>query len=205
MTTKIQKQTYARREFLEAVAKRSAVLAGLVAAAHLPYTKPEVQSFFGVRSAYAQATPTYTININGQLGPSPPGTEANIGQDAYTFDCPAGVILTISVTVVELWAEIGLFAPGDSTSDVNLLTGVAGLGLDSGGTNNPINTTYGPTTASGLYTFAIEDQRENPIDMIPPPETSGTYSISISGPQPLGSPTQIISGGSETLLHDGPT
>ena len=62
MTTKIQKQTYARREFLESVAKRSAVLAGLIAASHLPYKKPEVQSFFGVRSAYAQATPTYSTN-----------------------------------------------------------------------------------------------------------------------------------------------
>jgi len=204
MTTKLQKQTYARREFLEAVAKRSAVLAGLVAAAHLPYKKPAVQSFFGVRSAYAQATPTYTINMADQMGPSPLGTEANIGQDAYTFDCPAGVILTISVTVNQLWAEIGLFAPGDTTSDVNLLTGVAGLGLDSGGTGNPINTTYGPTVA-GTYTFAIEDQRENPVDLIPPPETSGTYNVNISSPQPLGSPIRIIHGGSETLLHDGPS
>jgi len=202
MTTKIQKQTYARREFLESVAKRSAVLAGLIAASHLPYKKPEIQSFFGVRSAYAQATPTYNINMSAQMGSSPLGVIQSIRQDAYTFDCPAGVILTIDVTTVELWAEIGLFAPGDTTSDVNLLTGAAGDGYEAAGVGQPINTTYGPTASAGLYTIAIEDQRNNPIDP-PPNETSGTYSITIYSPQPLGSPTQIIDQGPETLLHDG--
>lgn len=196
-----QKPTYARREFLQAVAKRSAVLAGIAAAAHLPYKKPALQSFFGVRSAYAQATPTYSINMSAQMGSSPLGVVQSIRQDAYTFDCPVGVILTIEVTAVWLWAEIGLFAPGDDTSDVNLLTGAAGVGFESAGVDEPINTTYGPTTEAGLYTIAIEDQRNNPIDP-PPNETSGTYSITIYSPQPLGAPTQIIDQGPETLLPE---
>ena len=278
MPTNPKKQTYARREFLQTVAKRSAVLAGLVAAAHLPYKKPSVQSFFGVKNAYAQATngvtytisgqvtddggggldgvamsglpgspvtagggfytdtvpagftgtvtPTlaqytfvppsaswtnltsnqtqdfvadpFTINISGQLGPSPPGTSANIGQDAYTFVVPVGVTLTIAVTAVELHAEIGLFAPGDVTTGTNLLTGTSN-GLMSAGVNQPINTTYGLTVA-GTYTIAIEDERANPGDG-PPDETSGTYTFAITTTQPLGAPSQIITNGVETLLN----
>ena len=274
MTTKPEKPTYARREFLQAVAKRSAVLAGIVATAHLPYKKAKVSSFFGVKNAYAQATTTtyqisgevtyrsflldgvtmaglpgnpvaaggtydvtvpqgwagtvtptltgytfsppqtvygpvaadqtqdyaadvFTITINGRLGPLPDGTSANIGQDAYTFNVPAGVELAIDVTVNQLWAEIGLFAPGTTTADTNLLTGTTD-GLPSTGTGWPINTTY-TVGAGGTYTIAIEDERDNPGGT-PPTETSGSYTITISSHQALGSATQIITGGAETLL-----
>jgi len=279
MPTKPPKQTYERREFLQAVAKRSAVLAGIVAAAHLPYKKPSVQSFFGVKNAYAQATPgtvtisgqvtddggggldgvtmaglpgppvtsgggfytstvpsgwtgtvtptlsgytfvppsaswtglltdqtqdfvadPFTINMNSRLGPIPDGTSANIGQDAYTFDVPAGVMLTIAVTANELWAEIGLFAPGTTTADTNLLTGDS-EGLTSVGVNQPINTTY-TVSGAGVYTIALEDERENP-GFGPPDETSGSYTIAVTAAHPLGSPTQIIDNGPETMLHDG--
>ncbi|MFC2165492.1 hypothetical protein ACFLT2_10925 [Acidobacteriota bacterium] len=276
MTTKPEKPTYERREFLQAVAKRSAVLAGIVATAHLPYKKPKVSSFFGVKNAYAQATTAtyqisgevtyrsflldgatmnglpgnpvaaggtydatvpegwtgtvtpaltgytfvpasanytnvtgnmsqdyaaqvFTINMNSRLGPLPDGTAANIGQDAYTFTVPAGLELIIDVTASSLWAEIGLFAPGTTTSDTNLLTGTS-EGLASTGTSQPINTTY-TTSGGGTFTIAIEDERDNPGGT-PPTETSGSYTITISAPQALGAPTQIIDNGVETMLHD---
>ena len=189
---------YVRRDFIKAVAKRSAVLVGMVAAAHLPYKKAGVKSFFGVKSAYAQVTPSFQIVITGQLGPAPLGTIANIGQDAWTFDVAVGDTLYIDVTVVSLHAEIGLFAPGDPTTGTNLLTGT-GEGLVSAGVDQPINTTYGPTVA-GTYTIAIEDDRENPP--LDPQETSGSYVITISATQPLGSATQVITGGAETLLKN---
>jgi hypothetical protein len=52
-----------RREFLKSLAKRSAVLVGLTVGAHIPYKKPAVNSFFGVRKAYAYPTGPLTITV----------------------------------------------------------------------------------------------------------------------------------------------
>jgi hypothetical protein len=51
-----KEKNFDRREFLKKAAKRSSTLAGLTVAAHLPYKKPSVDSFFGVKKAYAQGT-----------------------------------------------------------------------------------------------------------------------------------------------------
>jgi hypothetical protein len=63
-----------RREFLKKAAKRSAVLAGTAAAAHLPYKKPSVNSFFGVKKAYAQQSNfgQFTLNLAHYTPPSSP-------------------------------------------------------------------------------------------------------------------------------------
>jgi hypothetical protein len=79
MPTNDQKPTYERREFLQTVAKRSAVLAGIVAAAHIPYKKPKIESFFGVKNAYAQATNGLTYTISGQV------TDRGAGLDGVTL------------------------------------------------------------------------------------------------------------------------
>lgn len=183
---------YVRREFLKSVAKRSAVLAGLIATAHLPYKKPKVDSFFGVKSAYAQITPSTTIRVTGNLGILSPGTVEDTGQDAYEFDCPAGLTLQIDVTTDQyVWAEIGLFAPGTTTADTNLLTGGSG-GLEASGQGAAINTSWGPTEA-GTYTIAIEDAE--PDDS----EIAGTYEIVISTTQPIGPFVPLHDEADETL------
>ncbi|MFC2169835.1 hypothetical protein ACFLRM_04640 [Acidobacteriota bacterium] len=64
---------HSRREFLKAAAKRSAVLAGLIAGAHIPYKKPAVRSFFGVQRAYARQTNGTTLHVTCREAAAPLG------------------------------------------------------------------------------------------------------------------------------------
>jgi hypothetical protein len=178
----------ARRKLLKA----AGILTGTAALGHLSYVKPEVRSFFGARNAYAFQTSPTTIIITGNLGILPPGTSEDTGQDAYTFRVLAGATLTITVTVdANLWPEIGLFAPGTTTSDTNLLTGSGG-GLASPGQGIGLTTTPLAVGPGGVYTFAIEDNFGDP-------ETAGAYTVTIASDRRIWPATQILDEGPETL------
>ena len=45
----------------------SVLMGGAVLGGHLPYSKPAVKSFFGVRSAYAQPSVVYTISCSMEI------------------------------------------------------------------------------------------------------------------------------------------
>ncbi|MFC2169838.1 hypothetical protein ACFLRM_04660 [Acidobacteriota bacterium] len=53
----IEKNISSRRHFLRKVANHSAITAGILSVGHLPYEKPGMSSFIGVRKAYALQTP----------------------------------------------------------------------------------------------------------------------------------------------------
>ena len=112
------------------------------------------------------------------------------------FRVLAGATLTIIVTVdANLYPEIGLFAPGDTTSDVNLLTG-GNFGLASPGPGIGITTaplTVGP---GGVYTIAIEDNYGDP-------ETAGVYTMTVVSDKRLWPATQVLDEGPETLAPSG--
>ena len=161
--------------------------------AHLPYRSPAVRSFLGVRNAYAQATPPLMISFNGRLGnPAVPGTTQNTGQDAFEFGVLANTALVITLTHDgNIDAEVGLFPPGVTPAGTNVLTGTGqGLVLATGGT------AMFTAVAPGTWTFAIEDQR---VDLV---EVVGDYTVTITADKTLGPPMQVTDEGTETLRPD---
>lgn len=171
--------------------KSSMMAGGFLAAGSLPYAKPAVKSFFGVRSAWAQAS-AFSAQFTGQLSDlgSPLGAALGTGQDAWTFDTTvANTTLTINAIVTgggPATPEIGLFAPGIPTTGINLLNGIAG------GYIAPLPVVV-VAAAVGTYTIAIEDSL---IDALQIPFS---YQIDITSGAPIIPGPQVITDGPETL------
>lgn len=169
--------------------KTTAVAGGFLAAGHLPYSKPAVRSFFGVRSAWAQPSGTTMAQFSGNLqATGPVGT----GQDAYTFTTTAmNTMLTINVMITGGAAvpEIGLFAPGDPVTGTNIITGTGN------GSTGPFPVVVN-AIAVGSYTLAIEDNLSDGA------EVSFSYQIDITAGAPIIPGGQVITDGPESL---GPT
>ena len=157
--------------------KSSMIAGGFFAAGSLPYAKPAVRSFFGTRSAWAQAS-TFATQFTGSLPDlgSPLGAALGTGQDAWTFDTTQpNTTLTINAMVTgggPATPEIGLFAPGVPTTGINLLNGIAG------GYVAPLPVVV-VAAAVGTYTIAIEDSL---IDAL---QVSFSYQINITAGAPI--------------------
>ena len=54
-----------RRDFCKKALKRSAIVAAAGAVGYLAYKKPEIQSFFGAREAYANGTGPGRFSLRG--------------------------------------------------------------------------------------------------------------------------------------------
>lgn len=167
--------------------KTTAVAGGFLAAGHLPYAKPAVKSFFGVRSAWAQPTPITMAQFNGALPDL--GGGLGTGQDAWTFDTTvANTMLTINVMITSGSAtpEIGLFAPGVPTTGINLLNGIMS------GYTGPFPVVVN-APAVGTYTLAIEDELINPV------EVPFSYQLDVTAGASIVPGPQLITDGPETL------
>ncbi|MFQ5524726.1 MAG: hypothetical protein ACE5GX_00560 [Thermoanaerobaculia bacterium] len=170
-----------RRKLIRA----AAWMVGGAVAGSLPYQRPGIRSFFGTRTAWAQAS-IAPIVLQGALGTGPPGSPENTGSDWWRLTVPSpGTRITIMVDDDGfLDVELFLFAPGvDPTTGTNILTNsfapwnMAGL---AGGESVTL-TLGGP----GHYVLAIEDSRT------PRDELAGLYSITITTDQPLNGVVQI--------------
>jgi hypothetical protein len=172
--------------------KSSLVAGGFLAAGHVPYSKPAVKSFFGVRTAWAQPSGPLTAQFLGSLPDL--GGGAGTGQDAWEFDTTQpNTNLTINVMVTgggPATAEIGLFAPGIQTIGVNLLTGVPG------GYNGALPVAIA-VAAVGTYTLAVEDSLINAAQL------PFSYQLDVTADMPIVPGGQVITDGPETLLRTG--
>lgn len=182
-----------RRKLLKA----SAVAGGSLALGSLPYQKPEIKSFFGVRSAWAQATSFLEINMAGQLGVQAPGTpDPSASQDAYEFQVLSpNTQLTITATPDgNIDPEIFLYGPNPAPPPfaglTNLLTGTP-FGLNAAGVGG-VESAIFTAVSAGRYVIAIEDERA------PAAEVAGTYSIKIIASQPIGPPSTVHDEGPES-------
>ncbi len=184
-----------RRRLLQA----SAVAGGSLVLGHLPYQKPALKSFFGVREAYAQATTFLEINAAGRLGDPQvaPGTPGPTGQDCYRFNVPTpNTTLTITVTPdAFLDIEVFLYGPGllpPFAGQTNLLTSNT-FGLNQAGVGG-VETAMITVAAVGDYHIAVEDER-GPAD-----EVAGDYSIQIVADNPIGPFAVVCDEGDESDL-----
>ena len=167
--------------------KTSLAAGGLAGAGHLPYVKPAVKSFFGVRSAWAQPTGVTTARFSGTLVDL--GGGLGTGQDGWeltTTQPNTTLTIDVAVTAGAAAPEIGLFGPGVPTTGVNLLVG------GPGGYSGPFPVSVAVADV-GDYTVAIEDS--NP-DFA---QVQFSYQIDISSDLPFFPGGQVIVGGSETL------
>ena len=184
-----------KRDDLDPVRRKllrsSLAAGGFLAAGHLPYVKPAVKSFFGVRSAWAQPTGVTTAQFSGDLADL--GQGLGTGQDAWELTTTQpNTTLTIDVTITlgSAAPEIGLFAPGVAVTGVNLLTGIPG------GYTGPYPVVI-LVAAAGVHTLAIEDSN---IDALQVPFS---YQLDVSADMPFVPGPQVISDGPETLRPAG--
>ncbi|MCP4204882.1 MAG: hypothetical protein GY769_23485 [bacterium] len=171
--------------------KSSMVAGGFLAAGHLPYSKPALKSFFGVRSAWAQPS-SFMVQFTGDLPDL--GGGFGTGQDAWQFDTTQpNTTLTINaiVTVGTANQEIGLFAPGIPVFGVNLLTGAPG------GYTGPFPVAPIVVAAVGTYTLAIEDNLINAL------QVPFSYQLDVAADMPIVPGAQVINDGVETLKPGG--
>ncbi|MFQ5524627.1 MAG: hypothetical protein ACE5GX_00065 [Thermoanaerobaculia bacterium] len=184
--TKVEQVDNVRRKLL----KSSMVAGGFLAAGSLPYAKPAVKSFFGLRSAWAQ--PSVMAQFTGNL-PDLGGGQGT-GQDAWTFDTTVpNTMLTINVMVTGGAAapEIGLFAPAATppavtVTGVNLLTGVPG------GYNGPLPVVVNAAVI-GTHTLAVEDSLINAL------QVPFSYQLDVTASALIIPGPQVITSGPETL------
>ncbi len=181
----------ARRKLL-----RAAVGAlGAAAAGKLPYQPPRARSFFGTRSAWAQATGPFVATLAGRLGRGAAGGAEDTGSDLWEVELLAAPArLSIVATPGALLdVEIYLFAPG-SARRVNLLTGTeAGLDLEGLAAPEAHELTL---DAAGTYGVAIEDSRT--ADR----ETAGDYVITLRADRSLGEAKLVVDEGLEFDVCD---
>jgi len=145
--------------------RTSLVLGGAFAAGQIPYSRPEIKSFFGVRSAWAQpsVTPTFVVSLQvSNLGG--PGTA-----------CQNAIIDNIKVQVVPPPPAGTVLLCTPTTNDPNNL-------------NLPMfSSTTVPTDAAGNVMFAKFDL----IGNVPnPPLAIGsilTMTVSFNDPATFGS------------------
>ena len=173
--------------------KSSMVAGGFLAAGHIPYTKPAVKSFFGVRSAWAQPSGITMATFTGNLPDL--GGGFGTGQDAWEFQTTQpNTTLTINVMVTAggpATPEIGLFAPGVPTTGINLLTGVPGV-------YNGALPVMILVAVAGTYTLAVEDSLINAL------QVPFDYKLDvISAGNPIVPGVRVITSGPETLLRTG--
>ena len=172
--------------------KSSLVAGGFLAAGHIPYVKPTIKSFFGVRTAWAQPSGTLTVQFTGNLPDL--GGGFGTGQDAWQFDTTQpNTTLTINAMVTAGTAnhEIGLFAPGVAVTGINLLTGAPG------GYTGPFPAAPILVAAVGTYTLAIEDNLINAL------QVPFSYLLDVTASAPVIPGIQVITSGPETLLRAG--
>ena len=183
----------ARRKLLQA----GAIGAGALAAGHLPWERPEVKSFFGVRSAWAQ-TSFLQIVMEGRLGTSTPGTSESTGQDLWEFEVfvsPTQLTITAESLDGFIDPELFLYLPGAvGAGENNLLTGTP-FAFNMAGTGATESTTVTVATTlaqRGIYSLAIESA------LPPASEVAGDYRITVDANQPVGPPSQVIDEGTES-------
>ncbi|MDX1503697.1 MAG: hypothetical protein R3325_15165 [Thermoanaerobaculia bacterium] len=172
--------------------KASAVAAGGLAAGHLPWSRPEIKSFFGVRSAYAVPTFALQQSAQGQLGAGSPGDAEDTGQDRWDFLVYSpNTQVTITVTPdANLDVELFLYR----CADVPAMGSAAGIDNLLQGPGNPLGFNQaGPGVAESVtvtlgvgpffpecYTLAVEDERS------PPNELVGQYTIQLTADKEIG-------------------
>ncbi len=171
--------------------RSSMVAGGFLAAGHLPYAKPAVKSFFGVRGAWAQVS-IFSAQFTGSLPDQ--GGGLGTGQDAWTFTTTMpNTQLTINVMVTgggPTTPEIGLFAPGVMTTGINLLTGTGG------GYNGAVPVVI-MVAAAGVYTLAVEDSTSNAF------QNAFSYKLDVVASLPIVPGSKLITSGPETLAPGG--
>ncbi|MFC2169934.1 hypothetical protein ACFLRM_05155 [Acidobacteriota bacterium] len=87
---------------MKSAAKRSAALSGLLVASHIPYKKPEVTSFFGVKKAYAQGTSGhFSLGFNTAI--LTPALKKAKTQSLVVVDYNDVDVLGVNLTRVDLW------------------------------------------------------------------------------------------------------
>lgn len=174
--------------------KSSLVAGGFLAAGHLPYSKPAVKSFFGVRSAWAQPSVVPAIMMAQFTGNLPDlGGGQGTGQDAWTFDTTLpNTMLTINVMVTggAGMPEIGLFAPGVATIGINLMTGVPG------GYNGALPVVVNAAVV-GTYTLAVEDSLINAA------QVPFSYQLDVTAGAAIVPGGKVVNSGPETLAPTG--
>lgn len=115
--------------------KTSVVVGGALAAGQLPYTRPEVKSFFGTSTAYAQATPVFSIACTAvATATGGPGTA-----------CQNAVIQNLSAQVTPIPPVGTLLRCTPSTDD------------PANSTLPTVSSTTVPTDAAGVATFVSLD------------------------------------------------
>lgn len=184
--TRAEQVDTVRRKLL----KSSMVAGGLLAAGHLPYVKPAVKSFFGVRTAWAQASGNFTAQFIGTLVDL--GGLEGTGQDAWLFDTTqpnTSVTINVMITSGAATPEIGLFT-GLTVLGTNLITGMGG------GTLGPFPV-MAVLAAVGTYTLAIEDSLINAL------QVPFSYQIDVTASLPIVPGGAFVTDGPETLLRAG--
>lgn len=186
--TRTESVDMVRRKLL----KSSMVAGGFLAAGHIPYAKPAVKSFFGVRTAWAQPTGILTAQFTGDLPDL--GGGFGTGQDAWQLDTTQpNTTLTLDAMVTAggpATPEIGLFAPGVPVTGINLLSGVPA------GYTGPFPVVI-MVAAAGTYTLAIEDNLINAL------QVPFSYQLDVTADMPIVPGGQVITDGPETLKPGG--
>lgn len=105
------------------------ILGGAFAAGQIPYSRPAVKSFFGVRSAWAQASVVYTISCSFEVSLPMPAVPGQACQNAVLQNFmaqvtpipPVGTVLRCTPTTDDA-ANTGLlpddFLPTDAAGQV---------------------------------------------------------------------------------------
>lgn len=117
--------------------RTSVVLGGAFAAGQIPYSRPEIKSFFGIRSAYAQPSVVYSISCSFEVSLPVPPSPGQACQNAVIQNVVA------QVTPVPLAGTVLQCTPT---------------------TDDPLNSTLPnfssttvPTDAAGMVSFASLD------------------------------------------------
>lgn len=145
-----------RRKLLRA----TALLGGAFAAGRLPYEKPAMKSFFGVRQAWAQGSGPFTLTCTAEVVPSPGPGQA----------CQNSVVQNIMVQVSPIPPVGTQVQCVPTTTDANNAT------LPNFSTTNAL------TDATGKVTFAQLDLMGNVPN---PPLAAGsvlTLTASLTNP-----------------------
>ena len=130
-----------RRKLLRA----TLALGGVFAAGQMPYSRPALKSFFGVRAAWAQLTGPYTITCSVKVSPdTAPGTAcANViiqgGAAQVSPAPPAGTLLRCTPTTDDPNnANLPIFSSATSPTDAAGKASFAMLDLVGNVPNPPL-------------------------------------------------------------------